>query len=137
MSLFYEQVGEQGDGGYRRRRSFSRWLASFVWRFRLNQALKITDMRRQPTVYAAMWDAISYRSPQYLKDWKETNRMVGDAVDDLYDLMEWLREGKHYAEADRLRTIISRIASAVPEHQIRRDKNGKMFLLRDIARTYK
>ena len=112
------------------------FITAAIWRFRLRQALKIADMRRQPKVIKALHAALREQSPQYLDDWRKTMREVGDAVDDLSDLMELLREGKHYAEADRLRTIMSRLANAVPSHQTRH-KRGKIYLIRDIARTYK
>ena len=112
------------------------FITTAIWRFRLRQALKIADMRRQPKVIKALHAALREQSPQYLDDWRETMREVGDAVDDLSDLMELLRAGKHYAEADRLRAIMSRLANAVPWHQTHH-KRGKIFLIRDIARTYK
>ena len=112
------------------------FITRTIWRFRLRQALKVADMRREPQVIKALHTALREHSPSYLDDWRATMSEVGSAVDDLSDLMEWLREGKHYAEADRLRTIMAKLANAVPSHQIRR-KNGKIYLIRDIARTYK
>ena len=104
-----------------------------IYYWRLKQALKIAEMRKQPNVIIALHEALREGTPMYLKDWRATNKEVGDAVDDLYDLMEWLRENKNYDESDRLRTIMARLARSVPDHQIEYD----MSLIRDIARTYK
>lgn len=57
---------------------------------------------------------------------------VGRAIDDLYDLMEWLREDKQYAQSDRLRTIMGRLARARPWQPGDHDE-----LIRDIARKFK
>lgn len=114
-----------------------RFLASFVWRWRLRQALKISDMERQPIVIMALHSALREHTPTYLKDWHSTMHEVGGAVDDLHDLMEWMREDGLYEKSDRLRVIMARLAKSIPEHKIRYDQSGKVYLLRDISRTYK
>ena len=35
---------------------------------------------------------------------------IGDAIDDLFDVMEWLRSEKLFAQSDRIRTISGRLA---------------------------
>lgn len=35
---------------------------------------------------------------------------LGRAVDDLFDVMEWLREEKRFAQSDRIRVIAGRLA---------------------------
>ena len=75
-----------------------------------------------------MGTEISYS--QLNKQLVKTNQAICWAVDDLHQVMEWLREGKHYAESDRLRTIIGRLARAVP-------KSDEPNLIRTIARGYK
>ncbi|MDO5643638.1 MAG: hypothetical protein Q4G26_14790 [Paracoccus sp. (in: a-proteobacteria)] len=137
MGLFYRQIGEHGNGGYRVKRSFIRWVARPIWRFRLRQALMIAQMSRQPEVIRSLHSALRENSPKYLYEWRKTMWEVGDAVDDLDDVMEWLREDKHYKQADRIRTIMARLARSVPEHQIEYDDTGKPYLLRDKARKYK
>ena len=110
MGIFYRQVGDQMDGGYRVRRSFVRWLASWVWRVRLGVALGIGELRRQPDVISALHRALRENEPQYLREWKAKDGVVGDAIDDLVEVMGLLRADKRYIESDRLRTIIGRLA---------------------------
>ena len=45
---------------------------------------------------------------------KTLRRAIARDVDELADVMEWLRGDKHFAQADRLRTIIGRLARCVP-----------------------
>ena len=40
---------------------------------------------------------------------------MGTAIDDLYEVAEWLREEKDYQRSDRLRTIIGRLARSRPD----------------------
>ena len=42
----------------------------------------------------------------------ETRKRVGEAVDDLADVIEWLKAEKQFDKADRLRTIAGRLAGA-------------------------
>ena len=53
-------------------------------------------MSRQPDVISALHGALRENTPLYLSDWRATMEEVGGAVDDLYDVMEWLRESKDY-----------------------------------------
>ena len=132
MGIFYRQIGNCGAGGYRVRRSFKWFIMRPIWNWRLRQAIKIADMARQPDVIKALHRALREHEPMYLETWRETNHEVGDAVDDLYDLMEWLREDKAYPQSDRLRAIIGRLSRAAPN-----DHTAKKNTIRNIARTFK
>lgn len=74
------------------------------------------------------------QAPWYVTSTKELldyiNQSIGDSVDDLNDVMEWLREEKQYEKADRLRTIIGRLA------RLRRPDNNPNLIV-EIARGYK
>lgn len=132
QSIVWRQVGDQHKSGYRVRRSFTKWLTSFVWQLRLNQAIKLQEMRGQPRIIKALHAALREKEPMYLDDWQKTNIEVGNAVEDLHDLTEWLREEKDYAKADRLRTIMGRLARSVPQ-DLREDNSP----IRNRARSYK
>lgn len=56
----------------------------------------------------------------------------GDAIDDVADVMNWLRGEKIYAQADRLRTIVGRPARARPRATTEPDT-----AIREVARTWK
>ena len=59
------------------------------------------------------WNGHAYaESKGYPQKIKAMNSDMGRAVDDLFDLMEVLRAEKNYEGADRLRTIIGRLARA-------------------------
>lgn len=58
--------------------------------------------------------------------------VLGDAVDDLSDVIERLREEKQYAKSDRLRTIASRLAKA-RRTNLDEKRRG---MLRDAARGW-
>lgn len=135
--IFYREAGIRGSGGYYVKRSFWKFLTRVIWEFRLSQALQIANSKGQPQVIGKLHDALREHEPQYLRDWRNSMVSVGNGVDDLVDVMEWLREGKHYAEADRLRTIIGQLARSVPDYRIERDAGKFIYLIRDIARTYK
>lgn len=112
-----------------------RAVRAVVSRWRLRQALKIADC--SPDVIMALHRALRESEPKYLQSWRKMMHDIGNAVDDMNDVMEWLREGGFYEQADRVRTITGRLARIVPEHRVRHDENGHMFLIRDLARTYK
>ena len=58
---------------------------------------------------------------------------IGDAVDDIHDVMNWLREDKLFRQSDRLRTIAGRLARLQGPYV-----PGKPpVLIRDIARGWK
>lgn len=40
----------------------------------------------------------------------EYDMVTGHAVDDIHDVMEWLREDRMFGQSDRLRTIAGRLA---------------------------
>ncbi|WP_299129683.1 hypothetical protein [uncultured Amaricoccus sp.] len=57
------------------------------------------------------WNGAAYAEyhglPQRIKGFEGD---VGAAIDDIADVMNWLREEKLYAQSDRLRTIAGRLA---------------------------
>ena len=130
--IYHRRVGDIGNGGYLVRRSFKGFIMRPIWNWRFRQAIKIADMARQPDVIKALHKALREHEPMYLETWRETNHKVGDAVDDLYDIMEWLRKDKAYPQADRLRAVIGRLARAVPM-----DHMARKTAIRNIARTFK
>jgi hypothetical protein len=77
-------------------------------------------------------------APWFLTDnktlWNWITSRLGDAVDDLNDVIDWLREDGQYEQADRLRTITGRIARLQrPEFRLK----DTAPLIRDIARGFK
>lgn len=82
-----------------------------------------------PAVRDALEDAAYPRidSPTYQKHNAVYRRLdryddaLGQAVDDLVDVIEWLRAERQYDKADRLRTIAGRLARARREN-FREDK---------------
>lgn len=76
------------------------------------------------------WNGQAYAEfrgmPQALRAYADG---VGEAVDDLHDVMDWLREEKDFAKSDRLRVIAGRLARLI-HTQSRPD------MLREKARTY-
>lgn len=63
----------------------------------------------------------------------EMDHLLGDAVDDIADVMEHLRDAQIYPEADRLRTICGRLARA--RSLVLADSNPNH--LREVARTWR
>lgn len=57
---------------------------------------------------------------------------IGTAVDDLHDLMDWMRQDGNYAHSDRLRSIMGRLARAR-----RNEPDAGQSSYRQIARGYK
>ena len=57
---------------------------------------------------------------------------IGDAVDDIADVMEWLRSEKQFDKADRLRTIAGRLARLQQD-----DESYPIDSLRRIAKDWK
>ena len=57
------------------------------------------------------------------------NTNIGSAVDDLSDVIDWLREEKEYEKADRIRTIAGRLA------RLQRPDTDKSSI-RNIARGW-
>lgn len=50
----------------------------------------------------------------YHKKWTGMISDVKPAVDDLIEVMEWLRSEERYEQSDRLRTIVGRLARSLP-----------------------
>ena len=88
-----------------------------------------------PEGAAKYFDGRGDRRRQFVKEWHTSMHRVQSAVDDLHDVFEWLRENKHYKEADRIRTIVGRLARAVPAHPIFSAWDNPM-LIRNLAKTY-
>ncbi len=60
-------------------------------------------------------------------------KAMGDAVDDIADVMDWLREEGQFDKADRLRTIAGRLAKGVDLKY----QGGPPDLIRNIAKGWK
>lgn len=75
------------------------------------------------------------RRPQFVEEWHQSMKRVQDAVDDLHDVYLWLKEDGHYKQSDRIRTIVGRLARAVPAHPIFSAWDSPL-LIRNLARTY-
>lgn len=88
-----------------------------------------------PDEAAKHYDYQGAKHPQFVTEWKASMSRVQDAVDDLHDVYEWLRENKHFKEADRIRTIVGRLARAVPAHPVLSAWDSPL-LIRNLARTY-
>ena len=58
---------------------------------------------------------------------------IGDAVDEINDVIEWMRNEKLYAQADRLRTIAGRLARLRPASEAEEATQQ----IRSIARGWK
>lgn len=77
-----------------------------------------SDLINQVQAYTHMpwWNGEAYAEfkgyPQMLR---RQALAIEAAVSDLHDVMQWLRDEKDYAKADRLRNIAGRLARAVPE----------------------
>ena len=75
------------------------------------------------------------RETGLVADWKKSSLIVLETVDDLCDVMEWLREDNLFRQADRLRTLISRLAKSVPPYPVFGAWNSPK-LYRNMARTW-
>lgn len=93
------------------------------------ELMQIALSRRDSDAAASLYMATSYHEPLFVKAWKEQEQVVRSAVDDLYDVVEWLREEKHYAQSDRVRTITGRLA----RHTFKRNNPE---LLTEVARDW-
>lgn len=59
------------------------------------------------------WNGPAYADYKgYPQRLKAKDREIRSAVDDLHDVIEWLREQRDFEKADRLRTIAGRLARA-------------------------
>jgi len=76
---------------------------------------------------SASWD----RMPFLYERLQSYDDDIGCAVDDLYDVMQSLRETKNFEQSDRIRTIAGRLARAR-----RRDDSEKGDLIRSMARGW-
>jgi len=75
--------------------------------------INIALSRKDPEAAQSLYMLTSYKEPMFVAAWKDQAAAAQDAVDDLYDVMQWLRETKNFAHADRVRTIAGRLARSV------------------------
>lgn len=68
---------------------------------------------------------------EYYKRLAEYDLQIGNAIDDLYDIMNWLRKEERFSGSDRIRTIVGRLARA------RRKSWLEQGTVREIARKFK
>lgn len=85
-------------------------MTKAVEEYSAKELMQIVFSRRDPEAIESLYGATRTYGPLFIKTWKEQEKVVRSAVDDLYDVIEWLREEKHYTQADRLRTITGRLA---------------------------
>jgi hypothetical protein len=101
----------------------------------MSDAIKELLTSKDPTIYAEIYAALRLREPAFLEEWKAQGKAALDIVDDLHDVMEWLRDEKLFAQSDRVRTLLSRLANSVPPHPIFGGWDGR-DLIRNLARSY-
>lgn len=89
-----------------------------------------------PSGAHAFYKLASYKEPLYVEAWKRMESTVASAVDDLVDVIDWLRESKHYPEGDRVRTIVGRLARARTEQYREEDLFNGEPLYRTMARDW-
>jgi hypothetical protein len=88
-----------------------------------------------PEQVEALFDKVRMQYPAFVSDWKKSSLAAQTAVDDIADVMEWLREDRHFAQADRLRTIAGRLARSVPPYPVFGGLDAP-DLIRNLARTW-
>jgi cysteinyl-tRNA synthetase len=74
-------------------------------------AAEVTKYTNMPWWNAEAYDAYCGLSTKLRSYFHRT----GDTIDDLIEVMEWLRSEKQFDKADRLRTIIGRLARLRPD----------------------
>lgn len=91
--------------------------------------------RKDPEAAQSLYMLTSFKEPMYVQAWKQQAAAAQSAVDDLFDVMEWLRADKHFAQADRVRTIMARLAKAVAYIPAFGSWDGD-DLIRNMARSF-
>ena len=81
-----------------------------------------------------LYQKLRVREPMFLEDWRRMGVGLQDIVDDLVDVIEWLRDEQDYAKSDRLRTLAGRLARQVPNYPVFDALNDD--LVRTQARTW-
>ena len=81
-----------------------------------------------------LYQKLRLREPMFLEDWRRMGVGLQDIVDDLVDVIEWLRDEQDYAKSDRLRTLAGRLARQVPNYPVFDALNDD--LVRTQARTW-
>ena len=79
----------------------------------------------------ALYKLLSYKEPQYVEMWRQLDGVVAETVDDLVDVIDWLREDGRFNQADRLRTLAGRLARKTLKPL---DANPRSF--QELARTW-
>ncbi|MGP9790718.1 hypothetical protein [Roseinatronobacter sp. NSM] len=95
----------------------------------------LVERRSTPNDVENIFDRLSLQRPKFVEDWKHTSRSAQEAVDDMVDVMEWLREEGKFEQADRLRTIAGRLARSVPPYPVFSGLDSPS-LTRNLARTW-
>lgn len=90
--------------------------------------------RKDPEAAKSLYMLTSYKEPMFVAAWREQAAVVQTAVDDLHDVIEWLRETKNFAQADRVRTIAGRLARSVGKYPAFSGYDDS--LIRNIARDW-
>jgi hypothetical protein len=91
-------------------------------------AVEVTGYTDMPWWNAEAYDDYAGLSSKLRRYFYRT----GDTIDDLIEVMEWLRSEKQFDKADRLRTIIGRLARLRPD--VAESESGSN---RDKARGWK
>ena len=81
-----------------------------------------------------LYRLLGLKEPLWVADWHRTMNKIDNEIDELVSVMEWLREDKLFNQADRLRTLIGRVARAIPDYPVFTLDDPK--LTRNLARTY-
>lgn len=90
--------------------------------------------RRDPKTCLALFSIGNQNRPMFVSDWYRTSNSVLHLVDDLFEVMNWLRDDKLYAQADRIRTLLARLAKSVPHYPV--FFGDREDLIRNVVRTY-
>lgn len=90
--------------------------------------------RKEPDTAKALFSLAGTYHPAFVEEWRSTSVQVLDVVDDLYEVMEWLREDKLFSQSDRVRTLTGRLARTVPPHRVFGGWEKK--LIRNLARDF-
>lgn len=104
----------------------------FLSSFTAKQLVDVAMARRDPEAAKSLYMLTSYKEPQFVKSWHEQASATGAVIDDLVDVMEWMREDKLFAQADRLRTLIGRLSRVVGNGGVMTTGNE----IREIAKTW-
>lgn len=104
-------------------------------RYSAKTLIDIAMARRDPEAARALYMLTSDKEPMFVEEYHQVCFKAQQIVDDLFDVMEWLRRDSLFAQADRVRTLLARLARSVPPHPCfgAWDSPGEV---RDLARTF-